>query len=230
MPSKQPGTQRGHLFVIAAPSGAGKTTMVNLLLRFFDPSSGGVKFNDFDIRELTLKSLRRQIGYVTQEIFLFNDTVAANISYGKPEATREEIIAAAQRAHADEFIRAMPEGYDTVIGERGARLSGGQRQRLSIARAIICDPPILVLDEATSALDTESERQVQEAIDELMGECTVFAIAHRLSTVIKCDQILVLGEGGVLEHGTHHELLAQGGAYKRLYDLQFDVPEKDPVS
>lgn len=214
----------GQSVALVGGSGAGKTTMVNLLLRFFDPCSGTVKFNQRDIRDLTLKSVRGSIGYVTQETFLFNDTVAANIAYGKPDATRDEIVSAAKRAHADVFIRLMPNGYDTRVGERGTRLSGGQRQRLAIARALITDPAVLVLDEATSALDTESERQVQAAIDELIGERTVVAIAHRLSTVIKCDQILVLGDGGIMEQGTHHELLSKSGDYKRLYEMQFYSP------
>jgi len=215
--------EAGSSVALVGGSGAGKTTMVNLLLRFFDPDSGTIRLNSTDIKELTFSSLRRSIGYVTQETFLFNDTVAANISYGKPDATRDEVIEAARRAHADSFINEMPDGYDTVIGERGTRLSGGQRQRLSIARAIIGNPPILLLDEATSALDTESERLVQPAIEELMGECTVIVIAHRLSTVIKCNKILVLGKGGVLEEGTHSELFAREGAYRHLYDLQFNV-------
>ena len=213
----------GKSIALVGGSGAGKTTMVNLMLRFFDPDGGVLRLNNCDVRDMTLSSLRSYIGYVTQETFLFNETVAYNIAYGKPDATREEVIAAARMAHADEFIRNMPEGYDTVIGERGTRLSGGQRQRLSIARAVICNPPLLLLDEATSALDTESELQVQQAVEELMGHRTVFVIAHRLSTVIKCDQILVLGDGGVLERGTHRELLNKNGAYRRLYDLQFNV-------
>jgi subfamily B ATP-binding cassette protein MsbA len=159
---------------------------------------------------------------VTQETILFNDTVAANIAYGRVDASREEIEAAARRAHAHDFIAAMPDGYDTVIGERGLRLSGGQCQRLAIARAILRNPPILILDEATSALDTESERQVQAALDEVMAGRTVFAIAHRLSTIMNADLIVVLDRGTVAEQGTHRELLAKGGPYQRLYDLQFE--------
>ncbi|MBN1557093.1 MAG: ABC transporter ATP-binding protein [Lentisphaerae bacterium] len=211
----------GERVAIVGSSGAGKTSLVNLIPRFYDVSGGAVRINGEDVRDLTLESLRRRIGLVTQETFLFNDTVARNIAYGSPEADRAAVEDAARRAHADGFIRAMPEGYDTVVGERGVRLSGGQRQRLAIARAITRNPPILILDEATSALDTESERLVQAALDEVMKGRTVFAIAHRLSTIANCDRIFVLDGGRVVESGSHESLLAAGGVYRRLYDMQF---------
>lgn len=215
----------GQCVAFVGSSGSGKTTLVSLLPRFFDVQSGRVLLNGKDARSLTLKSLRRQIGIVTQETILFNDTVANNIAYGHPEASRDAIVEAARRAHAHDFIEQMPQGYETVIGERGLRLSGGQCQRLAIARALLRNPPILILDEATSALDTESERQVQAALDELMAGRTVFAIAHRLSTIMHANLILVLDKGSIVERGTHQELLARGGVYKYLYDLQFrDVP------
>ncbi|HMP89008.1 MAG TPA: ABC transporter ATP-binding protein [Kiritimatiellia bacterium] len=211
----------GTRVAIVGGSGAGKTTLVSLLPRFYDPVEGLVKINGTDIRAFTLASLRRQIGLVTQDTVLFNDTVASNICYGSGNVTREEIEAAARRANAHDFISAMPEGYDTMIGELGSRLSGGQRQRLAIARAILRNPPIMLLDEATSALDTESERLVQAALNELMQGRTVFAIAHRLSTVINSDLILVMDQGRVVESGRHEELLRQEGLYKKLYDMQF---------
>ncbi|MFA5043073.1 MAG: ABC transporter ATP-binding protein [Kiritimatiellia bacterium] len=211
----------GERVAIVGGSGAGKTTLVNLIPRFYDVTGGALSINGVDIRRFTLKSLRAQIGMVTQETILFNDTVAANIAYGHTDAPVAAIEQAAKRAHAHEFILEMPEGYNTVIGERGVRLSGGQCQRLAIARAILRNPPILILDEATSALDTESERLVQAALDELMEGRTVFAIAHRLSTVIHCDRIIVLDAGRMVESGKHQELLDRNGMYRRLYDLQF---------
>lgn len=214
----------GERLAIVGSSGAGKSTLVSLLPRFFDVTHGQIFINGKDIRSYTLKSLRNLIGIVTQETILFNDTIANNIAYGQMDAPREAIIEAAQRAFAHDFIKEMPEGYETMIGERGVRLSGGQCQRLAIARAMLRNPPILILDEATSALDTESERQVQAALNELMTHRTVFAIAHRLSTVIHADRIIVLDQGRIVEEGTHKELLAIGGLYNHLYELQFNEP------
>lgn len=211
----------GTRVAIVGGSGAGKTTLVSLLPRFYDPTAGRVLLNGQDITGYSLSSLRRQIGLVTQDTVLFNDTVAFNISYGSASVPREEVIKAAKRANAHDFISAMPDGYDTVIGELGSRLSGGQRQRLAIARAILRNPPIMLLDEATSALDTESERLVQSALNELMKNRTVFAIAHRLSTIMSSDIILVMDQGRIVESGRHDELLAVGGVYKKLYDMQF---------
>ncbi len=212
---------RGQVVALVGSSGSGKTTLVSLLPRFYDVTGGYLRINDHDVRDLTLASLRRQIGIVTQETVLFNDTVARNIAYGQENPSRDAIVDAARRANAHDFIEALPEGYETVIGERGMRLSGGQRQRLAIARALLRNPPILILDEATSALDTESERLVQGALDALMAGRTVLAIAHRLSTVQHADCILVLDQGAIAESGTHVELLARGGLYKRLYEMQF---------
>ncbi len=219
----------GTIMAIVGASGAGKTTLFNLIPRFYDPTGGAVTIDGQDIRQGTFQSLRSQIGLVTQETFLFNDTVASNIAYGKPGATRAEIIDAAKRAHADDFIVGMPNQYDTIIGESGAKLSGGQRQRIAIARAILKNPPILLLDEATSALDTESERAVQAALDDLMWSGkqrkahTMLVIAHRLSTVQHADCIIVLEKGCIVEKGTHDQLLARGQIYKRLYEMQFSV-------
>ena len=218
----------GELIALVGGSGSGKTTLINLLPRFFDPTHGGVLFDDRDIRDFTLESLRRQIGLVTQETFLFNDTVFNNIAYGEPDATMEQVVAAAKEAHAHDFINTMPQGYNTVIAERGTLLSGGQRQRLAIARALLRNPPVLILDEATSALDTESERAVQGALDNAMQGRTVFAIAHRLSTIRRADQILVLEHGRIAERGRHDELLCANGNYNRLYNLQFEPEEGQP--
>jgi len=211
----------GECVALVGSSGSGKSTMVSLVPRFFDVTAGRILINGTDVRDMTLKSLRQLVGIVTQDTFLFNDTVANNIAYGTTAASRAEIEAAARKALAHDFILAMPNGYDTVVGERGVRLSGGQCQRLSIARAILRNPPILILDEATSALDTESERQVQAALNELMTGRTVFAIAHRLSTVTGANRILVLDKGRIAEQGAHEDLLQQGGLYKYYYGLQF---------
>lgn len=211
----------GQMIAFVGPSGAGKSTIANLIPRFYDVDSGAIFVDGHDIRELTLESLRAQIGIVPQETMLFSTTVRENIRYGRLDATDEEIEAAARDANAHEFIMELPEGYDTQIGERGLMLSGGQRQRIAIARAILKDPKILILDEATSALDTESEKIVQAALDRLMIGRTAFVIAHRLSTIFGADQIYVIDHGTVREHGTHEELLAAKGLYAELYALQF---------
>jgi subfamily B ATP-binding cassette protein MsbA len=211
----------GQRIAIVGGSGSGKTTLVSLIPRFYDVTGGQLKINGKDVRDMTIPSLRRLMGIVTQDTVLFNDTVANNISYGSREANRDAVIAAAKQANAHAFIMEMPEQYETKVGDLGVRLSGGQKQRLAIARAMLRNPPIMILDEATSALDTESERSVQSALHVLMTGRTVFAIAHRLSTIIDCDKIIVLEKGRIVESGTHDELLKAQGTYKRLYDLQF---------
>jgi subfamily B ATP-binding cassette protein MsbA len=218
---------KGQVIALVGLSGAGKTTLVNLIPRFYDPTEGAVLIDGRDIRDVTLKSLRDNIALVTQETVLFDDTVAANIAYGRPDAPREAVEAAARAAHAHEFVASMPNGYETKIGERGQRLSGGQRQRLAIARAILRNSPLLVLDEATSSLDAESEALVQDALTALMANRTTFVIAHRLSTVRRADLIVTLEKGRVAEVGTHDELVGRGGVYARLYALQmFDEREE----
>ncbi|OGW88216.1 MAG: hypothetical protein A3A73_02150 [Omnitrophica bacterium RIFCSPLOWO2_01_FULL_50_24] len=212
-----------EIIAIVGTSGAGKTSLVNLIPRFYDPIEGAVKINGVDIRDYDLRSLRAKIGIVTQDTFLFNTTVFENIAYGRLDASFEEVKQASKVAFADEFIHSLPKGFNTVIGERGVTLSGGQRQRLSIARALLKNPPILILDEATSQLDTESEREVQRALERLIADRTVFVIAHRLSTIQNADRILVLEDGKLIQAGTNESLLKQGGVYKRLYDLQFNV-------
>ncbi|MBU9888419.1 MAG: ABC transporter ATP-binding protein/permease [Candidatus Omnitrophica bacterium] len=215
----------GHKEVVAivGASGSGKTTLMSLLLRFYDPQQGAIRINGRDIRDLTLWSLRGLIGIVSQETVLFNGTIRENIAYGKPGATLEEVKKAAAVAYASPFIETLPEQYETQLGERGLKLSGGERQRIAIARALLKDPPILILDEATSHLDTQSEKEVQGALENLMKARTVFVIAHRLSTVQKADRILVMDKGRVVQEGTNEALLAQGGIYKKLYDLQFNL-------
>lgn len=211
----------GTLVALVGPSGAGKTTMVNLIPRFYDPTQGTIYIDGYDVRDVRLASLRTHIGVVPQDVFLFARTIRENILYGKPKATEEEVVEAARLAHAHDFIVDFPEGYDTVIGERGVKLSGGQRQRIAIAREILRNPRILILDEATSSLDSESERLIQQALDNLMRDRTSFVIAHRLSTVLHADLIVVLDRGYMVEQGTHEELLAYGGLYRRLYETQF---------
>ncbi|HOX25582.1 MAG TPA: ABC transporter transmembrane domain-containing protein [Candidatus Krumholzibacteria bacterium] len=215
----------GEVVALVGSSGAGKSTLVDLIPRFYDPQAGQVLIDGRDVREVTLASLRRSLGIVTQEVILFNDTVRANIAYGLADVSRDRLEAAARAANAHEFIQRLPDGYDTVIGDRGTKLSGGQRQRLSIARAVLKDPPILILDEATSALDTESEQLVQEAIDRLVRNRTTFVIAHRLSTIRSASRIYTLKDGRIVESGTHAELLAAGGVYADLYNLQFRAQE-----
>lgn len=209
----------GENVAIVGPSGAGKTTFCNLIPRFYDVSSGAILVDGRDIRDYKVRSLRTKIGMMQQEVYLFSDTVAGNIEYGKPGASREEIIEAAKLAGAHEFICELPDGYDTYVGERGARLSGGQKQRISIARVFLKNPPILILDEATSSLDNESERYIQESLAELAKGRTTITIAHRLSTVKNAGRIIVLTEGGIAEEGTHDELLEKGGIYADLYNL-----------
>ncbi len=213
--------KRGEVLALVGSSGAGKTTIANLVPRFYDVTSGAIRIDGQDLRDLQLASLREHISIVSQDTFLFNDTVANNIRYGKRKARDEELWAAARSALAEEFILRLPDGYDTIIGERGHKLSGGQRQRLAIARALLKNAPVLILDEATSHLDSESELLVQRALENLMADRTVLVIAHRLSTVRRADRIVVLDNGRIAEAGTHDELLGRGGIYRRLFDLQF---------
>jgi subfamily B ATP-binding cassette protein MsbA len=218
--------KRGEKVALVGSSGAGKTTLVNILPRFYDVAKGTVTIDGMEIRKATLQSLRDQIGVVGQQTLLFNDTVRNNIAYGRPDIPEAEVIKAAKMADAHHFILKLPQGYDTIIGEQGVRLSGGQRQRISIARALLKNAPILILDEATSSLDTESEREVQQALDRLMEKRTVLVIAHRLSTVRNVDRILVLSGGEIIEEGVHRELMAMDGEYKKLYELQFQDQDR----
>jgi subfamily B ATP-binding cassette protein MsbA len=212
--------RRGEIVALVGPSGAGKSTVLNLIPRFYDVTAGKVLIDDFDVRDVTLASLRQQIALVTQEPFLFDDTIRANIAYAKDDATDAQIEAAARQAAAHDFIMAMPKGYETPVGEAGGRLSGGQRQRVAIARAFLKDAPILLLDEATSALDTESEAQVQVALERLMAGRTTIIIAHRLSTVRGADRIYVISNGQIVEEGDHGQLMGRGGLYARLAGAQ----------
>ena len=213
---------KGEIIALVGSSGAGKSTIVDLIPRFYDVNNGSISIDGVDIRKLSLENLRSLMGIVSQDIILFNDTVANNISYGQPNAKLNDIKHAAQAANALDFINELPESFDTIIGEKGVLLSGGQRQRLSIARAILKNPAILILDEATSSLDTESERKVQGAIDNLVKDRTVIVIAHRLSTITKANRIIVLDNGEIVESGTHEELLSMNRKYSKLYNIQFD--------
>jgi len=210
----------GEMIGLVGQSGSGKSTLVNLICRFYDLSEGAIKLDGIDIRNIALSDFRSHIGMVLQEPFLFFGTIADNIAYGKPDASREDIIAAARAAHAHEFILRMPQGYDSLVGERGQGLSGGERQRISIARALLINPRILILDEATSAVDTETEKEIQKALDNLVRGRTTIAIAHRLSTLRKADRLVVMDKGVVVEEGNHDQLMAIEGAYWRLYQAQ----------
>jgi ABC-type multidrug transport system fused ATPase/permease subunit len=212
--------QPGQMLALVGPTGVGKTTIANLIPRFYEPDSGEILVDDIDIRKIKLHSLRKQISLVSQDVFLFNGTVKENILYGRPDATEEEIIAAAKAANAHDFIMELPEGYNTRVGERSVKLSGGQKQRISIARAVLKDAPILILDEATSSVDTQTEKLIQEALDKLTVNRTTIVIAHRLSTIQQADQIIVLEEGEIVEMGKHDELLETGGLYSQLYRAQ----------
>jgi len=216
---------RGHILALVGRSGSGKTTIANLLPRFYDPTRGSIRIDGVDIRQATLLSLRSQIGIVTQEVILFNASIRDNIAYGRADLPDEKVVEAARAANAHGFIMSLPEGYSTNIQEAGSRLSGGERQRISIARAILKGPPILILDEATSSLDTHAEMLVQQAIMNLVKNRTVLIIAHRLSTIRAADTILVIDEGRIVEQGAHTTLMEQASAYKRLYDLQFQEPD-----
>ncbi|MFQ5443631.1 MAG: ABC transporter ATP-binding protein, partial [Nitrospinales bacterium] len=219
---------KSEVLAIVGMSGSGKTTLVDLLFRFFDPTQGQILLDGRDIREFNVFSLRSKMALVTQETFLFNDTIRNNIAFGKAGVTEEKIIKAAQAAHVDNFVRGLDDGYDTLIGERGVKLSGGQRQRIAIARAILRNAPILILDEATSSLDSESERLVQDALHNLMENRTTFVIAHRLSTIKHAHRIIVLDQGKMVEEGTHDDLIMNSGIYQKLYEKQIvQVPNKD---
>jgi ABC-type multidrug transport system fused ATPase/permease subunit len=213
----------GEMVALVGPSGAGKTSIANLICRFYDPIQGNVTVDGHNLRDIKLASLRRQVAVVLQDSFLFNNTVAQNLLYGKPDATEDELIAAARTANADDFITKLPEGFDTELGERGVKLSGGQKQRLALARAILADPKILILDEATSSVDAEAEYLIQQALERVLKGRTALVIAHRLSTIRNADKILVLDAGRIVETGNHTELMQRGGLYSRLYQRQMEL-------
>ena len=210
---------KGDIVALVGPSGGGKTTIASLIPRFYDVTDGAITVDGIDVRDVSMNSLRKNIGMVQQDVYLFWGTVAENIAYGKPDATREEIIEAAKMAGADEFIQTLPDGYESYVGERGVKLSGGQKQRISIARVFLKNPPIIILDEATSALDNESEVKVQQSLDKLAKGRTSLIIAHRLSTIRNATKIIVITEKGIQEQGTHEELMKRNGLYKKLYEL-----------
>ena len=214
--------ESGKMVAFVGATGVGKSTIVSLMERFYDPVSGSVRLDGKDIRDITVKSLRENISMVLQDVFLFNGSIYDNIAYGNPSASHDEIVKAAETARVSDFVCKMPDGYDTIIGERGVRLSGGQKQRIAIARAVLKNSPILILDEATSAVDNETEALIQQAIDELSKSRTVIVIAHRLSTVMKADNIIVLENGRIAEQGTHNELLKLGGIYAKLCNVNSD--------
>jgi ATP-binding cassette subfamily B protein len=222
--------QPGQTTAIVGPTGAGKTTIINLIPRFYDVAEGAVRIDGRDVRDVRRATLRRQIGIVLQDTFLFSDSVINNIRFGRPEASDEEVRRAAELAHADEFIRRLPQGYDTVLGEHGSGLSQGQRQLVAIARAALADPRILILDEATSSVDTRTERQIQQALEGLLRGRTSFVIAHRLSTIRNADQVLVMRDGQIVERGKHDELLGRKGAYYELYISQFRAEDTAPLA
>jgi ATP-binding cassette, subfamily B, bacterial len=214
----------GEVIGLVGHSGAGKSTIINLLMRFYDPTQGKIELDGVDLRRVKLDDFRRQVGIVMQESYLFPGSIKDNISYGRPDATLQEVIAAAAAANAHSFILSFPDGYDSYVGERGQRLSGGERQRIAIARAILHNPKVLILDEATASVDTETERMIQEAIENLVDGRTVFAIAHRLSTLRNADRLVVIEEGKIAEIGTHDELMEkEGGIYRKLVDMQQEV-------
>jgi len=215
----------GHMVAIVGPSGAGKSTISRILFRFYDMTSGRVLIDGADIRDVTQASLRQAIGVVPQDTVLFNDTIYYNILYGRPEATRKEVLAAARMAQIDEFIQTLPDGYDTMVGERGLKLSGGEKQRVAIARTILKGPPILMLDEATSALDSHTEKEIQDALDRVSKDRTTLVIAHRLSTIVHADNIIVLEAGEIVEQGTHAELMETGGLYASMWNRQREAEE-----
>jgi ATP-binding cassette subfamily B protein len=224
--------QPGQLTALVGPSGAGKTTITYLVPRLYDPTKGRILLDGHDLRDIQLASLPQHIGMVTQETYLFHDTIRANLLYAKPDATQEELEAACRTANIHAFIAGLPEGYETVVGERGYRLSGGEKQRVAIARVVLKDPRVLILDEATSHLDSESEHLIQRALERVMVGRTSLVIAHRLSTILSADQILVIDEGRLVQRGTHEALLAEGGLYRDLYERQFSVarPEEESIA